>query len=183
MPQALKPLCLTQVGRIPFSYFQPSSLWGNKKCEPPVKRSRRWTLIFCDKICLTGCKWSNLNAPGTQIPVSYSLLVESLFSFSSPLSGIIRNWTPQYKDQDDGKCMDQNLLNRLQRAQFECPKYRNPCVSFIFWSTVGAPFSMHAGEKGPFQRCTLPPVHSTLPFLRRCEGRRGREKWLSRVKS
>ena len=34
MPQALKPLCLTQVGRIPFSHFQTSSLWGNNNWAP-----------------------------------------------------------------------------------------------------------------------------------------------------
>ena len=37
MPQALKPLCLTQVGRNPFSNFQPSSLWGNKNWAPQYK--------------------------------------------------------------------------------------------------------------------------------------------------
>ena len=37
MPQALKPMCLTQVGRIPFSHFQPSSLWGNKNWAPQYK--------------------------------------------------------------------------------------------------------------------------------------------------
>ena len=35
MPQALKNLCHTQVGRNPFSHFQPSPLWGNKNW-PPV---------------------------------------------------------------------------------------------------------------------------------------------------
>ena len=37
MSQALKPLCLTKVGRIPFSHFQPSSLWGNKNSAPQYK--------------------------------------------------------------------------------------------------------------------------------------------------
>ena len=37
MPQALKPLCLTQVGRIPFSHFHPSSLLGNKNWAPQYK--------------------------------------------------------------------------------------------------------------------------------------------------
>ena len=52
--------------------------------------------------------------------------------FSFQLSGVIRNWTPQYIDQDDGKFLERNQLNRLQMVQFECPKYRNPCVSSIF---------------------------------------------------
>ena len=37
MPQALKPPCLTQVGRILFSHFQPSSLWGSKNWVPQYK--------------------------------------------------------------------------------------------------------------------------------------------------
>ena len=30
--------------------------------------------IFCIKISLTGCKWSRMNAPGTETPVSHSPL-------------------------------------------------------------------------------------------------------------
>ena len=56
---------------------------------------------FGDKISLTVSKWSSLNAQSTETPVSHPVLGESLFLI--PLSGVIRNWTPQYKDQDDGK--------------------------------------------------------------------------------
>ena len=31
-------------------------------------------VIFCDKICLTGCKWSSLNDPGSYISWCHSLL-------------------------------------------------------------------------------------------------------------
>ena len=37
MPQALKTLYLTQVGRIIFSNFHPFSLWGNKNWAPQYK--------------------------------------------------------------------------------------------------------------------------------------------------
>ena len=88
---------------------------------------------FLIKIRLTGCKWPNLNAPSTETPVSHPLLGESLFSYIQPLSCWgNKNWTPQYKDKDDGKTSEQNQLNRLQMAQFECLKYRNPCVSSTF---------------------------------------------------
>ena len=87
---------------------------------------------YVDKISLTGSKWSSLNAPGSEPPVSHSLLSESLFSFSLPLSGVIRNWTPQYEDCKGGKSCGQNKLNRLQKVQFECPRVRNPRVSFTF---------------------------------------------------
>ena len=39
---------------------------------------------------------------------------------------------PQYEAQEDGQFLGQNQLNRLQMVQFECPKYRNPCVSFTY---------------------------------------------------
>ena len=44
MPQALKPLCLIQVGRIPFSHFQPSSLWAPqyKDAEVGKFREQNW---------------------------------------------------------------------------------------------------------------------------------------------
>ena len=87
---------------------------------------------FWNKISLAGGKRSRLSAPGTGTPVSHSLLEESHFSFPAPLSGVIDNWTPQYESQEVGKCMEQNQLNRLQMVQFECPKYRNPCISFTF---------------------------------------------------
>ena len=89
-----------------------------------------------DKISSTGYMWSILNAPSTETPVSHSLLGDSLFQFSAPaasslpLSGVIRNGSPQYKGQEDGQISEQNQFNRLQMVQFECSRVRNPCVSF-----------------------------------------------------
>ena len=40
--------------------------------------------IFLNKICLTGCKWSHLNASRSETPVSHSLLCDSLFSIFCP---------------------------------------------------------------------------------------------------
>ena len=84
---------------------------------------------FWDKISFTNCKWSKLNAPGTEIPVSHPFLGESLFSF--PLSGVIDNWTLQYECQKGGNFLEQNQLNRLLMVQFECPGVRNPFDSII----------------------------------------------------
>ena len=72
--------------------------------------------IFWNKIILTGCKWSSLNAQSTETPVSHSRL-----TFAAPLSGVIRNWTPQYKDLKGVKFLEQYELKRLQMVQFECP--------------------------------------------------------------
>ena len=46
--------------------------------------------------------------------------------------------SPVCKDQEVGKLLEQNLLNRLQMVQFECPRYNNPCVCGVnpfshFW--------------------------------------------------
>ena len=51
---------------------------------------------FYNTIGLTGCKWSSLKDPGTEIPVSHSSWEISISSFSSlplPLWGN-KNWLP-----------------------------------------------------------------------------------------
>ena len=89
---------------------------------------------FRNKISLTGCKLSNSNAPGSEHPVSQSLLEESLFPFPAhalsflPLFGVIRNGSSQYEGHEGGKIWEQNQFNRLQIVQFECPRVSNPCV-------------------------------------------------------
>ena len=55
---------------------------------------------FWDKISLTGYKWSNSNAPGSETPVSHPLLGDSLFPIFSPCSflssslGGNKKWEP-----------------------------------------------------------------------------------------
>ena len=75
-----------------FPYFQPLlppsvlPLFGvirNWTSHFPSMKGRKVD-NFWNKFRLTGCKWSNLNAPGTETPVSHSLLCESLFPISSP---------------------------------------------------------------------------------------------------
>ena len=52
--------------------------------------------IILNKISLTGCKWSSLNAQGSETPVSHSFLENSILPFpapaasSPPLSAVIR---------------------------------------------------------------------------------------------
>ena len=81
MPQALKILCLAQVGRVPFSHFQPSCLWCNKNWPPSMKVKKLENMG--NKIGLICCKWSSLNAPGTNKPLSCSGWENSIFSFSA----------------------------------------------------------------------------------------------------
>ena len=62
MPQALKPLCLTQIGGIPFSYFQASSLWGNKIWAPQYKDVEVGKLREQNWLC-PGCEWVQFECP------------------------------------------------------------------------------------------------------------------------
>ena len=48
---------------------------------------------------------------------------------SLPLSGVIRNGSPQYGRKEGGKFSEQNLFNRLQMVQFECPRVIHILVS------------------------------------------------------
>ena len=67
--------------------FPPSSLWGIKNwfimggCRARGKAEK--VESFWNKISLSGCKWSSLNAPGTESPVSHSGWENFIFSFSA----------------------------------------------------------------------------------------------------
>ena len=77
--------------------------------------------VFWNQISSTGCKWSSLDAPGTDSPVSHPFLGESLFLISSLWGNKKREL--QYKDEEAQKNLEPNKLNRLQVVQFECPRY------------------------------------------------------------
>ena len=63
------------------SLFSVLALWGNKNWLPSIKVKQ--IEIFQNKMSLKGCKWSSLNAPGTQIPLSHSFLELGEFPFLS----------------------------------------------------------------------------------------------------
>ena len=66
------------VWRVPFSPLL--ALWGNKNWPPSMKVKK--LKIFSDKMGSKGCKWSSLNASGTETPLSHPILKlwESAFS-------------------------------------------------------------------------------------------------------
>ena len=70
MPQALKPLCL--IWSWNNSLFPLLALWGNKNWPPSMKVKK--LKILQDKMGSKGCKWSILNAPGTETPLSNPIL-------------------------------------------------------------------------------------------------------------
>ena len=81
-----KPLCLIHFWVNPFSPFPAPAASTHplsgilRNGSPQVRKVKKsW-----NKISLIGCKWSCLNALGTETPVSHSLMSESLFPISSP---------------------------------------------------------------------------------------------------
>ena len=55
--------------------------------------------ILWNKIRLTGCKWSNLNAPMSETPVSHSLLSDSLFPNFQPVALGLRIAAIRFQDR------------------------------------------------------------------------------------
>ena len=59
--------------------FPLLALWGNKNGPPSMKLIK--LNIFWNKMGSMGCKWSSLNATGTETPLSHSLLGLEEFPF------------------------------------------------------------------------------------------------------
>ena len=70
-------------------------VWGNKHWPPSMKVNK--LKIFKNKRGLMGCKWSSLNAPGTENPFSHSIL--KLDESPFPLLALWgnKNWPPSIK--------------------------------------------------------------------------------------
>ena len=139
MPKALKSHSHTLVVRIPISHFHSSPLWVNKNW-PRVKRLKKVKHLWY-KLGLPSCKWSNLNAPGTQNPLPGSGWENSIYSF---FWGLKEMGSPAWRSKF-GKYSEQNWLNRVQMVQFECPKHPNPCLSLRLG---GFHFLIFLGNKG-----------------------------------
>ena len=63
----------------PQSTFPLLALWGNKNGLPSMKVKKMEK--FQNKRGLMGCKWSSLNAPGTEIHLCHSILELGEFPF------------------------------------------------------------------------------------------------------
>ena len=72
IPLALSPLCLIHFWSWEISLFSLLALWGNKNWPPSIKVKQ--IEISQNKMGLKDCKWSSLNAPGTQNPLSHPFL-------------------------------------------------------------------------------------------------------------
>ena len=61
------------------SLFSILALWGNKNWPPSMKVKK--LKMFQNKMGLMGCKWFGLNAPGTKVLLSHSILKLDEFPF------------------------------------------------------------------------------------------------------
>ena len=95
-PRHWKTLCLIHFWGWVNSPFPLLALWGNKKWFPSMKVEN--LKKYGNKSGLMGCKWSSLNDPGTENPLSHSVLRLEEFPFSHYWpSGVIRNCSPVWK--------------------------------------------------------------------------------------
>ena len=83
MPQALKTHRVILFWGCENSPFPLLALWGNKNWPPSMKVKKMKN--FQNKRGLKGCRWSSLNAPGTENPLSHPLL--ELEEFPFPIIG------------------------------------------------------------------------------------------------
>ena len=74
------PFCLIHLGNWENSPFSILALWGNKNWPPSINMEQIEN--YLNKMGLMGSKWSSLNAPGTQTPLSHSVLKFANWPFS-----------------------------------------------------------------------------------------------------
>ena len=79
MPQALKTLSLIHFWGWKNFIFPLLALWGNKNW--PQSMNVKKMENFKNKMGLKECKWSSLNAQGTENPLPHSLLGLEEFPF------------------------------------------------------------------------------------------------------
>ena len=137
MFQALKTHSLILFWGCENSLFPLLALWGNKNWLPSMKVKN---LKLCQtKIGLKGCKWSSLNVPSKENPLSHSFL--ALREFHFPIIGLRgnKNWLPSMKVKKLKICQNKIGLIGCNGSNLNAPGIENPLSH-----------SLHGGEKTPF---------------------------------
>ena len=96
--------------------------WGNTNWPPSMKVKK--LEIFQNKRGLKGCKWSSLNAPGTENPLSHSLL--GLEEYPFPISRFMVRTPKETKDKR--RFAARNAVGIITAGKRFCVKVRNICV-------------------------------------------------------
>ena len=91
VPGTETPLCHSLL-ELEISLFSLLALWGNKNWPPSIKVKQIEN--FQNKMGLKGCMWSSLNTPGTETPLSHSLLELEIALFSLLALSGNKNWPP-----------------------------------------------------------------------------------------
>ena len=124
MPQALKPLFLIQLWNWKSSHFSVLALWGNKNWPTSIKVIQ---IENChNKMGLKGCKWSSLNAPGTQSPLSHSVLELEISLFSVLALWGNKNWPPSMKVKEIENCQNKMGLKGCKWSTLNAPGTQTP---------------------------------------------------------
>ena len=118
----LKTLCLIHFWGWRNSLFPLLALWGNKNWPPSMKVKK--LEIFQNKRGLKGCKWSSLNAPGTENTQSHSLL--GLEEYPFPISRFMVRTPKETKDKR--RFAARNAVGIITAGKRFCVKVRNICV-------------------------------------------------------
>ena len=87
-----------------FSLFSLFALMGNKNWPPSIKMKQIEN--YKNKMGLKGCKWSSLNAPGTQTCVSHSVLELDFLLFSLLALWGNKKWPPSIKMKQIENCQN-----------------------------------------------------------------------------
>ena len=142
MPKALTPLSLTYIGSWENSPFLLLALWGNKNGLPSMKRKELEN--FQNKSGLKGCKWSSLNAPGTETPQSHAYWERVILPtpIISPL-GLWgnKNWLPSMKWEKLKIFQNKMGLKGCKWSSLNAPGTETP-QSHPYWELGEFPFSI-----------------------------------------
>ena len=139
MPQALKTLCLIHFWGWVNSPFQLLALWGNKNWPTSMKVKK--LKFYGNKSGLKGCKWSSLNAPGTENTLYHSLLRLEEFPFF-PLLVLWgnKNWPPSMKVKKLENFQKVRGAKSCKWSSFDAPGTQNP-LSHSVLKLAEVPFS------------------------------------------
>ena len=111
---------LTHSGlELDFSLFSLLALWGDKNWPPSIKREQ---IENCrNKMGLKGCNWSSLNVPGTQTPLSHSVLGLDFSPFSLLALWGNKNWPPSIKVKQIENCQNKVGLEGCKWSSLNAP--------------------------------------------------------------
>ena len=124
MPTALKSLCLIQLWNWKMSPLSLLALWGNKNRPPSIKVKQIEN--FQNKMGLKGCNWSSLKAPGTQPPLSHSVLELDFSLFSLLALWGNKNWPPSIKMKQIENCQNKMGLKGCKWSSLNAPSTKIP---------------------------------------------------------